>query len=89
MRLADGSNWQVQPAGQGASLAWQPGDPIQVITRPHPSYPFVLANSRTGKGTRAKFLNRSGGAQNPQPAGPPAQQPGFNPPPGSYYIRPL
>ena len=40
--LTDNSPWQVQPAGQSASLRWRPGDAVQVIRSGHPAWPFLL-----------------------------------------------
>ncbi len=45
--LTDNSPWQVQPAGQSASLRWRPGEPVAVVRSGHPSWPFLLSNRRT------------------------------------------
>jgi hypothetical protein len=58
LQLADGSRWQIQPAGQGVTLQWSPQDPVEVISVGHPSFSFVLANRRTGQGARARRLGR-------------------------------
>jgi hypothetical protein len=42
--LTDNSPWQVQPAGQSASLRWHPGEPIAVIRSGHPAWPFLLTS---------------------------------------------
>lgn len=42
--LTDNSPWQVQPAGQSASLRWRPGEPIAVIRSGHPAWPFLLTS---------------------------------------------
>jgi len=44
--LSDNSPWQVQPAGQSASLLWRPGEPIAVIRSGHPAWPFLLTSRR-------------------------------------------
>ncbi|HEX2749977.1 MAG TPA: hypothetical protein VHM91_18355 [Verrucomicrobiales bacterium] len=43
--LSDGSRWQVQPAGQSASLRWRPRDPVRVVRSGHPAWPFLLIHS--------------------------------------------
>lgn len=45
--LTDNSPWQVQPAGQSASLRWRPGEPVAVVRSGHPAWPFILTNRRT------------------------------------------
>ncbi len=45
--LTDNSPWQVQPAGQSASLRWRPGEPVAVIRSGHPAWPFLLSSRRT------------------------------------------
>ena len=42
--LTDNSPWQIQPAGQSASLRWRPGEPIAVIRSGHPAWPFLLTS---------------------------------------------
>jgi hypothetical protein len=44
--LTDNSPWQVQPAGQSASLRWRPGEPIAVVRSGHPAWPFLLTSRR-------------------------------------------
>jgi len=44
--LTDNSRWQIQPAGQSASLRWRPGEPIAVVRSGHPAWPFLLTNRR-------------------------------------------
>ncbi len=46
--LTDNSPWQVQPAGQSASLRWRPGEPVAVVRSGHPAWPFLLT-SRTAR----------------------------------------
>lgn len=48
LELTDGSRWQVQPAGQSASLRWRPGDPVRVVRSGHPAWPFLLTHLPTG-----------------------------------------
>ena len=42
--LTDNSPWQVQPAGQSATLRWQPGEPVSVIRSGHPAWPFLITS---------------------------------------------
>lgn len=42
--LTDNSPWQIQPAGQSASLRWRPGEPVAVIRSGHPAWPFLLTS---------------------------------------------
>lgn len=48
VELTDGSRWQIQPAGQSASLRWRPGDPVQVVRSGHPAWPFLLTHLPSG-----------------------------------------
>jgi hypothetical protein len=52
--LSDRSPWQIQPAGQSASLSWQPGEPISVIRSGHPAWPFLLTSQATGAAALAR-----------------------------------
>ena len=52
--LSDRSPWQVQPAGQSATLRWQPGEPIAVIRSGHPAWPFLLTSQATGAAALAR-----------------------------------
>ncbi len=54
LRLADGSVWQIQPAGQAVTLTWQRNEPLEIVKASHPAYPYVLTNLRTGQGCRAR-----------------------------------
>ena len=45
--LTDNSPWQIQPAGQSASLRWRPGEAIAVVRSGHPAWPFLLTSRRT------------------------------------------
>jgi len=44
--LSDNSPWQVQPAGQSASLSWRPGDSVAIVRSGHPAWPFLLTSRR-------------------------------------------
>ena len=52
--LTDNSPWQVQPAGQSASLFWQPGDSVAVVRSGHPAWPFLLTSLRARTTARAR-----------------------------------
>jgi hypothetical protein len=52
--LSDGSAWQVQPAGQSASLRWRPGEPLTVIRSGHPAWPFLLTSRVNGAAALAR-----------------------------------
>jgi hypothetical protein len=52
--LTDRSPWQVQPAGQSATLRWQPGEPVTVIRSGHPAWPFLLTSRVSGAAALAR-----------------------------------
>ncbi len=52
--LSDRSPWQVQPAGQSASLRWRPGEPLTVIRSGHPAWPFLLRSRVSGAAALAR-----------------------------------
>ena len=52
--LTDNSRWQVQPAGQSASLRWRPGEPIRVVRSGHPAWPFLLTHAFSGVSALAR-----------------------------------
>jgi len=56
--LTDNSPWQVQPAGQSASLRWRPGEPVAVVRSGHPSWPFLLSSRRTHTAALARPFPR-------------------------------
>lgn len=52
--LTDHSPWQVQPAGQSASLRWRPGEPVSVVRSGHPAWPFLLTSRRSNTAALAR-----------------------------------
>jgi hypothetical protein len=52
--LTDRSPWQVQPAGQSATLRWRPGEPVSVIRSGHPAWPFLLTSRVSGASALAR-----------------------------------
>ena len=52
--LSDGSRWQVQPAGQSASLRWKRGEPVRVVRSGHPAWPFLLIHRQTAAAALAR-----------------------------------
>ena len=52
--LSDNSPWQVQPAGQSASLRWRSGEPMTVVRSGHPAWPFLLTSRRSGAAALAR-----------------------------------
>ena len=56
--LTDNSPWQVQPAGQSASLRWRPGEPIAVVRSGHPAWPFLLTSRRAHTSALARPFPR-------------------------------